>query len=446
MSPSSKRSWVPQPGVMAVVLLSLAYLTAFMDRMVISIVVEPIKTELSLSDTQIGLLTGFAYIFFYGIGAVAIARFADRYCRKCIVSLSILVWSVMTALTGIAQNFGQMLLLRMATGIGEAGIFPSGSSIVSDYFPAKKRSAAIAIFVSGSTLGLTVGLMLGGYIAERYGWRWAFIVLGLAGAPVALLTSMALREPQRGSVDPWEAPADRPGFIALCKTLLRNKTYVQIVLAACLLSFMAFGVIQWMPALMLRKFGLGVAEVGALFGVALGLGSALGTIIGGFLANRLAQHDIRWLVRMPFVVSFLYLPVYEFAIYAPNATWSMLAIFLINVVGGSSYGPLLGAMQSVVPPSIRATASAIYLCCMMVIGAGSAPLVIGVLSDRLRPTMGNTSALETALASAVAVTSTWALIHLYRSLRDFSRDFRGEACRSGSEQVVKPVPCADPRG
>jgi predicted MFS family arabinose efflux permease len=418
---------------MAVALLSLAYLTAFMDRMIISIVVEPIKRELALSDTQIGLLTGFAYILLYAIGAVIIARFADRYCRKCIVSLAILVWSAMTALTGAAQNFWQIFLLRMATGTGEAGIFPSGSSIVGDYFPAEKRAGAIAIFVSGATIGLTVGLMFGGYIAQHYGWRWAFVVVGLAGAPVALLTSMVLKEPQRGMADKQVVSRDQERFTDVCKMLLRNKTYVQIVLVVSLINFMIFGVIQWMPALMLRKFELSVAEVGTLFGVALGLGSALGSIVGGFIANRLARHDTSWLVRMPFWVSFLYLPVYEFAIYAPNATASMLAIFLINVVGGSTYGPVLATMQSVVSPSIRATASAIYLCCGMLIGAGGAPLIVGALSDRLRPLMGNAGALETALASVILVSSIWLLVHLYLALRNFSHDFAKEP--PGQEQV-----------
>lgn len=407
-------------GALAVAVLSLAYLTAFMDRMIISIVVEPLKADLALSDMQVGLLTGFAYILLYAIGAVAIARLADRYCRKCIVSVAVLVWSAMTALSGAAQNFSQMFVLRMATGLGEAGIFPAGSAIVSDYFPAEKRSAAVAIFVSGATVGLMVGLMFGGYIAEHYGWRWAFVVVGLAGAPVSLLTSLVLKEPPRGWADKQVVSAKPERLLDVCRTLLKNKTYVQIVLVVSLLNFMLFGVVQWMPALMLRKFDLSIGKVGLLFGVALGLGSALGSIVGGFVANRLAQRDRKWLVRMPLYVSFLYLPIYEFAIYVPDATGSMWAIFLINVVGGSSYGPVLATMQSVVSPSIRATASAIYLCCGMVIGAGGAPLVIGALSDALRPSMGNAHGLETALAAAILITSVWLLIHLRLALRSFS--------------------------
>ncbi len=408
---------------MAVGILSLAYLTAFMDRMIISIVVEPIKAELELSDTQIGFLTGFAYIALYAIGAVAIARVADKHSRKRIVSLAILVWSAMTTLTGFAQNFWQMFLIRMATGIGEAGIFPSGSSIIGDYFPARKRPAAMAIFVSGATIGLTVGLMFGGFIAERYGWRSAFIIVGLSGSPVALLASWALREPDRGNADQRTYSGQQHRFIEVARALLGNKTYVQIVLVVSLINFMIFGIIQWMPALMLRKFHFSMTEVGTLFGAALGLGSAFGSIIGGFIANRLAQHDSRWLLRMPLWVSTLYLPVYEFAIYAPNATSSMVAIFLINIVGGSSFGPVLAAMQSVVAGSMRATASAIYLCCGMLIGAGGAPLVVGALSDWLRPSQGNAAALETALASVILVTSIWVLIHLYLALQCYSREF-----------------------
>lgn len=407
---------------MAVAVLSLAYLAAFMDRMILSIVVEPIKAELSLSDTQIGLLTGFGYVLLYAIGAIAIARIADQHCRKCIVSVAIVVWSAMTALTGLAQNFWQMFVLRMATGLGEAGVFPAGSSILSDYFPAKKRAAAMAIFLSGATVGLTVGLAFGGYIADRYGWRWAFIVVGLTGAPAALLTSLVLKEPQRRVAENVPGVPHTLGFIEVCKALLRNKTYVQILLVGALLNLMIYGIIQWMPALMLRKFNLGITQVGALFGVALGLGSALGSIIGGFIANRLAERDERWLLRMPLYVSFLYLPVYEFAIYVPNANLSMLAIFLINVIGGSSYGPVAAAMQSVVPPSMRATASAFYLFCAMFIGAGGAPLIVGVLSDALRGSMGNVGALETALAAVILVTSVWVLVHFHLSLRHFSQD------------------------
>jgi predicted MFS family arabinose efflux permease len=341
----------------------------------------------------------------------------------------------MTALTGIAQNFWQIFLLRMATGLGEAGVFPSGSSIISDYFPARKRSAAMAIFLSGATVGLTVGLTFGGYIAEHYGWRWAFVVVGLTGAPIALLTSLVLKEPRRRAAGDQTAIQQPLKFIGVCKALLRNKTYVQILLVGALLNLMIFGIIQWMPALMLRKFNLGITQVGALFGVALGLGSALGSIIGGFLANRLAERDERWLLRMPLWVSFLYLPVYEFAIYVPNATLSMLAIFLINVIGGSSYGPVAAAMQSVVPPSMRATASAIYLFVAMLIGAGGAPLIVGVLSDRLRASMGNVGALEAALASMILVTSIWVLVHFYWSLRNFSRDFI--AAESGSGPLTR---------
>ena len=397
-------------------------MTAFMDRMVISIVTEPLKRELSLSDAQIGLLTGFAYTFCYGIGSIVIARFADRNCRKCIVSIAILVWSVTTALTGLAQGFWQIASCRVATGIGEAGISPAGHSLICDYFPPAKRSAAIAIFVSGATVGLTVGLMLGGYVAQRYGWRWAFVVVGVVGAPVALLTSTLIDEPQRGKADNLTGVQMRPSFIEICRMLLSNKTYVQILLAACLLHFMLYGVVQWMPALMLRKFGLGVAEVGAIFGAALGLGSALGSIVGGFYANRLAARDTRWLVRFPFIVSIFYLPFYEIAVYSSSPTVSIIAVFLINVIGGSSYGPLLAALGSVVIPSIRATSAAIYLCCTMVMGAGSAPFLIGLMSDKLRPSMGSVGALETALASAILVTSLWTLMHLGISLKTFAKD------------------------
>ena len=410
---------------MAVGLLSLAYLVAFEDRMIISIVVEPIKAEFQLSDTQLGLLTGFAFVFFYSTFGIGLARLADRHSRKNIISISIVVWSAMTALTGLAQSFWQIFFCRLATGIGEAGVFPAGNSLISDYFPPKKRAAAIAVFVSGATVGLSVGLMFGGYIAEHYGWRSAFIVLGLLGAPVALLNVFLLEEPKRGMADNVSNGGQAQTLGEVCKALVANKTYVQVSLAVCYINFMIFGVIQWMPALMIRKFGLSISTVGTLFGVALGCGSALGSVVGGLICNKLAQRDIRWLVRFPFIVSFCYLPLYEWSIYSPSSTLSILAIFLVNIVGGSSYGPIIAVIQSVVAPSMRATASAIYVGLIMVIGSGGAPFVIGWMSDVLRPGMGDVPALQMGLAVSVLVTSILVLVHLHLSRRDLVKDLVG---------------------
>ena len=403
-----------------VVALFLVNFVNYMDRMVLSVVIEPIKGELGLSDTQIGLLTGLAFAIFYGSAGLFIAWLADRFNRKLIITVSMLAWSVMTAVTGAAQNFWHLFIARIGVGIGESGAIPTSHSIIGDYFTEQQRSAILAIFTAGATIGLTAGLTLGGYVAEHYGWRWSFVVAALVGLPVILVVGIWLREPVRGQADGIEAePA--PPFLTTIKTLLRIPSYRHLAILSALSNLALFGVIQWMPAYLIRQFDMGVAEVGFFFGTALGLGAAGGGILGGLVANRLVKRNFMWLVWLPFGAALSIFPLYELAIFAPTSTQALIMVMIVNIVGGVSFGPLLTAIQTVVTPNMRASASAFVGFAASLIGVGGGPFIVGVLSDYFATTMGSADGLKWALAIVVSAT-LYSIVHFVLLIRCYAKD------------------------
>lgn len=403
-----------------VVALFLVNFVNYMDRMVLSVVIEPIKGELGLSDTQIGLLTGLAFAIFYGSAGLFIAWLADRFNRKLIITVSMLAWSVMTAVTGAAQNFWHLFIARIGVGIGESGAIPTSHSIIGDYFTEQQRSAILAIFTAGATIGLTAGLTLGGYVAEHYGWRWSFVVAALVGLPVILVVGIWLREPVRGQADGIEAePA--PPFLTTIKTLLRIPSYRHLAILSALSNLALFGVIQWMPAYLIRQFDMGVAEVGFFFGTALGLGAAGGGILGGLVANRLVKRNFMWLVWLPFGAALSIFPLYELAIFAPTSTQALIMVMIVNIVGGVSFGPLLTAIQTVVTPNMRASASAFVGFAASLVGVGGGPFIVGVLSDYFATTMGSADGLKWALAIVVSAT-LYSIVHFVLLIRCYAKD------------------------
>lgn len=417
----------------ALAILLLANLVNYMDRMIMSVVMEQVKHEFALSDTQVGLLAGFAFSLLYGTMGVFIARLADRHNRIRIIAVSMLVWSVITSVTGAVQNFWQLFVARIGVGIGEAGVIPVANALIADYFSRARRSAALAVFSAGATLGMMSGLALGGWAAGIYGWRWAFVIAGIPGVPLAVLVWKTLREPPRGMSDGAVVPSGPPApLFETLRTLLTIKTYVHIVIAACFVNFIRFGVVQWMPTFIIRRFELEVAQVGLFFGTALGLGSAAGTVLGGIVASHLAQRDIRWLIRIPFITGFFYLPLYELALFSPNAYVTLAFVFAVSMIGCFSFGPMLAVMQSIVPPSMRATAAAFYGFWAMLIGVGGAPFMVGVMSDFLAPSMGTARSLQWALAISMIVT-VMIVIHFRRAMDFFARDMDAQA---------QPIPAA----
>lgn len=422
-------------------LLFVVNVINYADRMVLSVLIEPIKAELHLSDTQLGLLNGFAFAMFYATAGIAIAWLADRYSRKLIMAISMVAWTVMTALTGTVQNFWHLLVTRIGVGVGEAGCIPTAHSLISDHYSAEKRSAALSVFAAGTAVGVAAGLSLGGWISEQYGWRWAFLAAAIPGLPFAFLVWMTLREPPRGLSDEFIHEPGEISFLDTLRNLLTKSTYIHIVIAASLKGFIVFGILGWMPAFLMRRFDIGTAELGLYFGPSMGLSAAIGSIAGGLFSNYMAKRDIRWLLRLPLIASFFYLPVYEAAFFAPSFPMAIFLVMIVNIIGGTTFGPMIAAMQSVLSPAMRATGSAFHGFMISIIGTGSAPLLIGLLSDLLRARMGNAGALQAALALSV-LASIWMIFHLVLALRRFERDLYGSSATvtvsSSGQYDVKP--------
>jgi predicted MFS family arabinose efflux permease len=392
--------------VYAVGLLAAINMVNYMDRMVLSVLLPHIKADLGLSDTQLGLLTGFAFALCYAAFGIPLARWADRGNRRNLISLALVVWSVMTAACGLAQSFLHLMLARIGIGVGEAGCIPPSHSLISDYVPQERRSTALSVHTAGATLGIIIGLGLGGWLGTIIGWRLTFLAVGAPGLLIAVVLRLTLREPPRGHADGIQADASAaPSLKEVLAYLWSQRSYVHLVGAFAFGSFAAFGLSQWMPSFYVRSFGMSTAAVGLLFGLAYGAGEGLGTLIGGPLADVLMKRDKRWglwLGAIAYAVSF---PIMLGVFLTPSMRVAVALTFISFVVVGLPNGPLFAAVQSVVAPRMRALASAVTMFAASVVGIGGGPFVVGILSDAMGKWAGDQS-----LRYALIVASVFILI------------------------------------
>jgi len=397
-------------------LLTGVYTFNFIDRQILVILQEPIKAELGLSDTQLGLLTGFAFAVLYVSLGIPVARLADKGSRKKIVALSLAAWSAMTALSGMAQNYLQLLLARIGVGIGEAGGSPPSHALISDYYPPEKRAGALAVYSMGIYIGIFVGFIVGGIIAKEYGWRMAFYAVGIPGILYSLLVYFTVKEPQKGRSDVKSAASDAPAsFGAVLGLLFSRKTFLYLALATGLHTFGLYGVGNFYAPFLARVFGMDTAQVGIYMGLAIGLGGMIGTFAGGYLADKLRSRDLRWYLWLSAVTALVNLPVLYFLFFATTSTIALVSLFVSNVLTTMYMGPSLAVTHSLVPATMRALASAILFFILNLIGLGLGPLTVGILSDGLAPTYG-VDALRYAF-SATFITSGLAILCFYLASR-----------------------------
>ena len=232
----------------ALAILVMVYTFSFIDRQILSILIEPIKNDLGLSDTQMGLLTGFAFAAFYATLGIPIARFADSSNRRNLIVASLGVWSLFTALSGLALNFWHLLLARIGVGIGEAGCSPSAHSMIADYYPAEQRATALGIYSLGIPLGIMFGLFVGGAMEEAFGWRSALFVVGVPGILLALIVRFTLHEPARGFAEKRTDTGTQPGVVETLSYLWQKKSFRHLSFAAGLTAFVGYGFVTWAPA------------------------------------------------------------------------------------------------------------------------------------------------------------------------------------------------------
>ena len=386
-------------------MLAISYAFSYMDRQIVSILLDDLKVEFSLNDTQLGLLSGLSFALFYSFLAIPIARYADRHNRVRVISVAIALWSMVTALCGAAQNFVQLFLCRMGVGVGEAGGLSPSHSVISDYFDEKSRPLAISIFSLGTAVGAMVGLVLGGYVAENYGWRWAFVVAGVPGIFFALMFALTVREPVRGRFE-TKKPEVEPthSFLETVKDLLANRPYMGIYVGHLLVVFMGYALNAWLPALFIRSFDVGQAEVGRVVGMISLFGGAGGIFVGGALATYFARFDNRLQVRMPVIGLTIAIPLMWYGLQQGSITamaWVLgVAFFLFYM----QHGPTLAVVQSCVKPEQRAQAASLVFFASNLLGLGLGPLFVGWVSDINAAELGDAGALSLALQWVVLIT------------------------------------------
>ena len=369
--------------------LVVVYAFNHLDRQVFSVLMEPIKTDLGLSDSAMGFLGGMSFALFNAVAGLPIARWADRSSRKTIISLGIVLWSAATAASGLARSFVHLAIARVATGVGEASNAPASHSMISDYFPPQRRATALAIFVVGAHAGVGLGFLLGGSIAESLGWRAAFFILGAPGVGLALLVWLTVREPERGASESEAVDTRTLPWRDVLNFLRTSRGFSWLLLAQALHAFSGMGLIVWTAPLLMRIHGMGIAEAGLWIGPIAGISGALGVVAGGRLSDYLGTRDPRWYLRLPALVALLGLPFTVVFIMSESVELALLCLAPHSFFVAVSSGPVAAVVQSIVQVRMRALAAAINLFATNLIGVGLGPQVVGLVSDALSARAGD---------------------------------------------------------
>jgi MFS family permease len=367
-------------------LFTLVSTFGFIDRIIVQILVQPIKTELRVSDAQMGLLGGLTFGVLYALLSIPIARVAERKSRIAIISISTALWSLATAVSGFAGNFAQLVLARVGVGVGEAAGSPATVSVISDYFPRERRASAMAIYSLAVPLGAFLGGRVGGYVALHWGWRAAFLIVGLPGVLLALLQWLTLRDPPRGQNDPGIEVGNTPPFSAVLRRFKQRSSLIHVVLGATVSTVAGYGLSFFMAAYLSRHFGLNYAQAGLRVGLISSVPAALSIMAGGFLSDWAGRRGAHWYALIPALGTTLCAPFY-IAAFRAN-TVDIATLFLaISALCGYAYIPAVAAIvQNMMEPRMRASAVAITGLVYTLVGQGLGPLLVGALSDHFTRT------------------------------------------------------------
>jgi len=400
--------------------LFLVYVINFIDRQVLSVFIGPIKEEFGVSDTAMGLLVGLAFALFYTIAGIPIARWADRGNRRTIIALGLTVWSAMTVTCGLARSFVQLALARVGVGVGEAAGSPPAHSLISDYFPVEKRATAMGIYSWGIYVGSALAYLGGGYLRTHFDWRTAFIVLGIPGLLVALLVRFTVREPPRGYSEKVAVAAEAATFGETLAHLLSCRSWVYLVAGTCFLSLTGYGVLMWGYEFFGRIHAMPPMTIGMWMAGIVGIGGSIGSYSGGALADRLGRHDPAWYMRLPALVTAVSVPLAVAFLMAESSAAAMSFFFVFYILA-NFYVPAMHTInQNLSKLRMRATAAAILLFIVNLVGAGAGPFVVGLLNDVFAASYGQ-EAIRYSLLS-VAMTGIFGAGFLWLSSRHLASD------------------------
>jgi len=420
--PAQPSEITPRYANYALGLLLGVYIFNFIDRQILSILMENIKNEIQLSDTELGFLGGIAFALFYTFAGIPIARWADRGSRRNIIAISVLIWSLFTAFTGAARNFWMILAARIGVGVGEAGCSPPAHSLISDFFPPERRGRALSIYALGIPIGGSLGTLVGAWVGDLFGWRMAFVAVGLPGVVLALIVRMTLREPARGESEEAGPVEAEPGSLSeVLRFMTTLRSFWHLSFAGALHAFVGYGAAYFVPSFFARIHEMGLAERGTWLSL-VGLVAVVGTYLGGWLGDRLAPIDVRWYLWVPAIATLAGVPIALGYYLSPNPYVALLLFGIPAGIAGPMYlGPSFALTQTLVKPEMRALASAILLFVMNLIGLGIGPWFVGFMSDALAPRFGVES-LRWALLGIVTIGNLWATFHYLAAARTLRED------------------------
>ena len=412
---------VASPYSVSLGLLCVAGFLTTVDRVAFPVVIEPIRRELVLTDTQMGLLTGLAFSAMYALVSLPVARWADVGDRRTIIALSLSIWSIMTAMCGFAQSVWQLFLARFGVGFGEAGSNAPVQSLICDYYPAERRSLPLALFGLGAAVGGIVGFGLVGLAADRFGWRHALMLSSLPGLLVAVMIRLWVIEPRAQAVSTDHMTASRPPLLEVVAVLLRKRAFVQVCIAFAIWGLASSGTGPWLPSFLMRAHHISLTRVGLTLGLVVGVSLCIGLILGGWIGNRLLARDIVWGLRLPALGMGLYTVLTVGAFLSASLTVALILLFFAGCVGGLVVAPLLATVGGLVSSHVRALSLAVMGLLSALVGSGLGPLGVGFLSDQLRGPFGTESLRYSLVLMTLLI--FWGVFHLYLASKHLRDEF-----------------------
>jgi MFS family permease len=400
-------------------LLLFAYIFNFIDRNIIGVLAVPIRAEFGLDDKALGTL-GVAFGIFYAAIAIPIAWLADRKSRVNIIAAAVALWSLFTAACGLVQNYTQLVVARMGVAVGEAGGIAPSYALISDYYPRERRSRALAFFSLGIPIGSALGVFFGGWLASHLDWRTAFVIIGLLGLPAALLIKLGIPEPRRGQFDS-AAPAEAPPLATVAATLARTPSFWLLSFGAASGSILGYGLIFWLPSFFNRSFDLPLEQVGWFYGSIVLVGGVLGTWLGGVIGDKVGPSRPAAYALIPAICFMVTAPTFALGLFAPNLTAAWILFTIGQMLALAWLGPVISAVQHIVVPSMRATASASFLFINNLIGIAFGIYFLGWLSDLMKTAHGDAS-LQYSILYGLAFYLLAAIFYLLAAGR-LRRDF-----------------------
>jgi MFS family permease len=394
---------IPASSYYVLAMLTAIYSLNFLDRTVINILIDPIKHEYHLSDTAMGLITGFGFVMMYSILAAPVARWADRSNRRSIITGGLVIWSGMTALAGVARNAIQLTLSRFGVGIGEAAGTAPSASMISDLFPNEKRSSAMSIYQLGPVFGGFLGAFIGGWVNQYYGWHQAFLVAGLPGLLVAILFFFTVKEPVRGLSEIKKVSTRQAGVGETLRYMAGQKSYVLLLIGFSLTTYTQFGFGAWTAPYLGRIRHLNSAQIGTYLGTIRAVAGLIGTLAGGYIADWAGRRDARWRVYIPGICSMIAGPAVLIFLFARNSWASMSGFAVISAMSPVYVGPLVGVSHSIVKVGMRAFSTSVLYLVSEIFGLGLGPAFIGAFNDHYAHRLG-VGVIRYSMATAAVTT------------------------------------------